>query len=218
MMDVAKNDISFKDVLPEGKKIKDFCPICDQKWSNHDEQQLTDCQKKYQPNISPNFNRTLNDEQKKSVDHLLHMGNSANFSVPGSGKTTITYAAISRWLDDGIINKILVIGPTPSFFPWEDEYRECFGKEPDVLRPTGSDVDKLAKLDYEMFLMHFATVMNKTEKIIEFLKKPENNVVVIIDESHNIKNIDVRNVTRHKPTSPNTKCCCCCCLSLNKPI
>lgn len=190
MIDVAKNDISFKDVLPGGKKIKDFCPICDQKWNNHDEQQLTHCQKKYHPNISPNFKRTLNDEQKKSVDHLLHMGNSANFSVPGSGKTTITYAALSRWMDDGVINKILVIGPTASFFPWEDEYRECFGKDPDVLRPTGSDVDKLEKLDYEMFLMHFATVMNKTEKIIDFLKKPENNVVVIIDESHNIKNID----------------------------
>jgi hypothetical protein len=190
-MNVAKNDINFKDVLPGGKKIKDFCPICDQKWTNHDDQQLIYCRKKYPyPNLSSNFTRPLNDEQKKSVDHMLHMGNSANFSVPGSGKTTITYAALSRWLDDGIINKILVIGPTPSFFPWEDEYRECFGKEPNVIRPKGSEVDKLDKFNCELFLIHFATVMGKTQKIIDFLKNPKNNVAVIIDESHNIKNID----------------------------
>jgi len=190
-MDVAKNDINFKDVLPEGKKIKDFCPICNKKWSNHDDQQLTHCQKKYPyPNVSSNFKRILNDEQKKSVDHILQMGNAANFSVPGSGKTTITYAALSRWLDDGIINKILVIGPTSSFFPWEDEYRECFKDTLNSIRPTGSEVDKLDKFNCKLFLIHFATAMGKTEKIIDFLKNPENNVAVIIDESHNIKNID----------------------------
>ena len=59
-MNIAKNDIIFKDVLPGAKKIKDFCPICDQKWSEHDDQQLTHCQKKYSyPNISSNFKRTL---------------------------------------------------------------------------------------------------------------------------------------------------------------
>ena len=191
LIETVTSDISFNDVLSGGLKIKNICSVCDKEWKKHDDDQLKDCQKKYHPNISPNFQRKLNPEQKKSVAHLLHMGNAANFSVPGSGKTTITYAALSRWLDDGIINKILVIGPTPSFFPWEDEYRACFGKEPNSLRPNGSDVSKLAKLDgYQMFLMHFATVMHKTEKIIEFLKKPENNVAVIIDESHNIKNID----------------------------
>ena len=191
LIHVAKYDVSFKDVSAEGKKIKEFCPVCSQQWSNHDDRQLTHCRKKYPyPNISSNFKRTLNNEQKLSVDHILQMGNSANFSVPGSGKTTITYAALSRWLDDGIINKILVIGPTPSFFPWEDEYRKCFGKEPNVIRLKGSEVDHLDKFNCELFLTHFATVMGKTEKIIDFLKNPENNVAVIVDESHNIKNID----------------------------
>jgi hypothetical protein len=186
----AMEENSFGDVIKIAQKIKDVCSICEKKWDDHDEKQLLTCQKQYEPKTSSKFKRSLLPYQKKSVEHLIKIGNGANFSVPGSGKTTVTYAAISKWMDDGIINKILVIGPTPSFFPWEDEYRECFGEPPDVERISGEKANLLPKLDCKMFLMHFATVMYKTQKIIEFLQKPENKVVVIIDESHNIKNID----------------------------
>ena len=43
------------------------------------------------------FLRKLLPYQNESVEHILALGNAANFSVPGGGKTTITYAAISRW-------------------------------------------------------------------------------------------------------------------------
>ena len=186
----AINENSLKDVVQKAQKIKDICPICEKKWAEHEEKQLLFCQNKYQPKTSPKFQRDLLPYQKKSVDHLTQIGFGANFSVPGSGKTTVTYAAISNWLEDGTINKILVIGPTPSFFPWEDEYRECFGEIPDSIRISGDKADLLTKLTSKLFLMHFATVMYKTKEIIEFLDKPGNDVVVIIDESHNIKNID----------------------------
>ncbi len=186
----AMEENSFDDVIKIAQKIKDVCSICEKKWDEHNEEQLLTCQEQYEPKISSNFKRSLLPYQKKSVEHLLAIGNGANFSVPGSGKTTVTYAAISKWMDDGIINKILVIGPTPAFFPWEDEYRECFGEPPDSIRISGEKADLLPKLNSKIFLMHFATVMYKTQKIIEFLQKPENKVVVIIDESHNIKNID----------------------------
>lgn len=186
----AMEENSFDDVVKVAQKIKDVCSVCDKKWDDHDDKQLLFCQEEYPLKISPNFKRSLLPYQKKSVDHLIKIGHGANFSVPGSGKTTVTYAAISKWMDDGIINKILVIGPTPAFFPWEDEYRECFGEPPDSVRINGEKADLLSKLNSKLFLMHFATVMYKTQKIIDFLQNPENKVAVIIDESHNIKNID----------------------------
>lgn len=191
--DSAFGKVSYKEAKERGQKIKDFCSACEKLFSSHTAEQLSFCQKEFKPNVGSIFKRELNSEQKNPVHHALEVGHVANFSVPGSGKTTITYAALSRWLEDGIINKILVIGPTASFFPWEDEYRKCFEKDPYSLRPTGNQMDTLADLKHDMLLVHFATVWKKTEKIIEFLKKPENKVAVIIDESHNIKNIDLEN-------------------------
>ena len=118
--------------------------------------------------------RDLKDHQKKSFYHLYNSHCAANFSVPGSGKTTITYAALSKWMDDGIINKILVIGPTPSFFPWEDEYRECFGLEIDSQQVSGDIANVLPSLDNKLILMHFATAMNKTQQVIEYMNKEKN--------------------------------------------
>ena len=186
----ALNENLYSDAVQRAQKVKDWCPICKKKWNEHDKTQRNSCEEQHQPDISPNFKRSLKPYQKKSVDHLLAIGNGANFSVPGSGKTTITYAALSKWLDDGIINKILVIGPTPSFFPWEDEYRECFGLEIDSQQVSGDRADVLPNLDNKLILMHFATAMNKTQQVIEYMNKEKNDVALIIDESHNIKNID----------------------------
>jgi len=134
------------------------------------------------------FKRELKPSQKKSVEHMVNVGNVANFSVPGAGKTTITYAAISKWLEQGIIEKILVIGPTSSFVPWEEEYNECFKKSVRSIRLRGEIVNDFANIGhaYDLFLMHFSTAMNKIFEIREFLQKFK--TVLIIDESHNIKN------------------------------
>ena len=134
------------------------------------------------------FLRRLMPYQKESVEHILGVGNAANFSVPGGGKTTIAYAAISKWLKDKVIEKILVIGPTPSFIPWEEEFESCFGRRPKSRRLGGNLARELPNLSdaYELFLMHFSSAMNTTFEIRKFLQI--HNTVLIIDESHNIKN------------------------------
>ena len=105
--------------------------------------------------------------QKKSVEHILGVENAANFSVPGAGKTTITYAAISKWLEEGSIEKILVIGPTASFVPWEEEFQGCFGRPVRSRRLRGSIVSEFTNIGhaYDLFLMHFSTAMNKILEI-----------------------------------------------------
>ena len=142
----------------------------------------------HNPEVGRNFKRDLLPYQKESVEHLLAVGNGANFSVPGSGKTTIALAAISKWLDDGIVKKIFVIGPTASFAPWEEEFESCFGRQPDSIRLSGPIVSELPKLgnSYELFFMHYATAMNRIMEIQEFLERYD--TVLIIDESHWIKN------------------------------
>lgn len=146
----------------------------------------------HEPNISDKFRRKLMDYQKESVEHMIEVGNAANFSVPGSGKTTITYAAISRWIDDGIVEKILVIGPTASFLPWEEEYRSCFGQQPRSLRVSGDIADIFSNLgnSCDLILMHFNTAMNRRIELRDFMIQW--NTALVIDESHYIKSPELR--------------------------
>lgn len=164
---IYRNKEFYKTALSKGEEIK--------KKDHHN------------PNISDRFRRRLMDYQKESVEHMIEVGNAANFSVPGSGKTTITYAAISRWIDDDIVRKILVIGPTSSFLPWEEEYESCFGQKPRSLRVSGDMADIFSNRGdlHDLILMHFNTAMNHCRELRDFMIKWK--TVLIIDESHYIK-------------------------------
>ncbi|VVB90943.1 Uncharacterised protein [uncultured archaeon] len=140
----------------------------------------------------PNFIRMLKPYQLESVEHIVDVENAANFSVPGSGKTTIVYAAYSILKSKGLIDKLFVIGPRSSFMPWEEEYFGCFGETPEVLRITGPKSERNRKYriadDYELFLATYHMVYNDLNEIIGLLKKYK--VMVVLDESHNIKRFE----------------------------
>lgn len=173
LQSIEKNDSSFETAKAMGVMIKN--------------------KEQHTPNISPKFRRQLMEYQKESVEHMMELGNAANFSVPGSGKTTITYAAISRWLDDDIVEKIVVIGPTASFLPWEEEYESCFGVKPRSLRINSAEIaSRIHELgsSYDIFLMHFQTAMYRQHELKRFMENWK--TVLIIDESHYIKNPNLR--------------------------
>ncbi len=169
---IQSNTDFFKDALTKGAEIKN--------------------KKDHNPNVSKTFHRELMEYQKESVEHMIDLGNAANFSVPGSGKTTITYAAISRWLEDGIIEKIMVIGPTASFLPWEEEYEGCFDKKARSCRISGTLAREFHNFgsSYDIFLMHFNTAMNRQWELQTFMQKWK--TVLIVDESHYIKSPELR--------------------------
>ncbi len=140
----------------------------------------------------PNFIRNLKPYQIESVKHIVEVENAANFSVPGSGKTTIVYAAYSILKSEGLIDKLFVIGPRSSFMPWEEEYIGCFGETPEVLRITGTKLERNRKYhsadDYELFLATYHMAYNDLNEIIDLLRKYK--VMVVLDESHNIKRFE----------------------------
>jgi SNF2 family DNA or RNA helicase len=137
--------------------------------------------------LGSTFKRDLKPFQKKSVAHILAVNNAANFSVPGSGKTTISYAAISKWLEDKIIDKIMVIGPLASFVAWEKEFKECFHRTPISERVNSTDFKHIEKMtNVELFLISYQSASAHYDEIQRFLSK--NKTVLILDESHRIKN------------------------------
>ena len=90
----------------------------------------------------PGFKRKLKPFQIPAVAHMASVIHSANFSVPGSGKTTITLAAFAKLKQERGLKTLVVVGPRSSFAPWECEFEACIGKSGIIVRITGSKSER----------------------------------------------------------------------------
>lgn len=171
LLNLERENKEFKYSLKEGKQVK-----------NKGLDKLKPIQ----------FIRELKSYQKVGVNHLLEIKNGANFSVPGSGKTSVIYAAYDILKNKNIIDKIFVIGPRSCFYPWEFESEACFGKQLESARLTGSKSYRTSLYiqsdKFELFLCTYQTALNDVSEIIKLCEN--NRIFLIIDESHNIKKFE----------------------------
>lgn len=140
--------------------------------------------------LSPGFKRQIKDFQIDAVNHLLTVNNGANYSVPGSGKTTMALAYYHILRNNSAIGGLLVVGPAACFEPWEHEYYECFGIKPNSVRIAGIPKvrrDELYLLadQYEMLLTTYHSAPRDIIQMIEALKRKR--YLIVLDEAHYIK-------------------------------
>lgn len=139
--------------------------------------------------------RKLDKKQTLSAFHLAFSKSGCNFSVPGAGKTTAVLAAYSYLKSQELVDKILVIGPLACFWPWESEYEKCFNEKPNSLRfdralpISRKNVFFKSNSKEDLILMHYQSLANNLEGMIEFLKINKKTMVVI-DEAHWIKRVE----------------------------
>ena len=55
--------------------------------------------------------------------------NTANFSIPGSGKTIMTYASFFYLQKEKKVKQLFIISPRPSFGPWKELFEEVTNKK-----------------------------------------------------------------------------------------
>jgi superfamily II DNA or RNA helicase len=188
---------SLKSYLEEERKFIEFSEkALSIKNNNCDKNEFKDFVESLKKNLPK---RRLYKLQLLSAYHLTFSLNACNFSVPGSGKTSIVYGAYSYLKnlpvdDDRHVDKLLIIGPLSSFGPWEQEYFECFGMFPTSKRLTGL-LSREKRIDYlcmtntdELTLISYFGVSSVKDYLITFLKN--NKTMVILDEAHHIKNIE----------------------------
>ncbi|MGW5200751.1 DEAD/DEAH box helicase [Streptomyces spiralis] len=66
--------------------------------------------------------------QLRDAARLLSMGNGANFSVPGAGKTRVSLAVFAALRERGEVSRLLVVSPRSAFEAWQYEAAVCFGE------------------------------------------------------------------------------------------
>jgi superfamily II DNA or RNA helicase len=128
------------------------------------------------------FQRQLLPFQRDQVARLLRSGDGCNFSVPGSGKTTVTYAVWAALRSAGFLRRTVVVAPLSAHEAWELEAVDCFspgaGPRLHVLPPR--PMGELVVVNYEAL-----QDSDRRETILEWLRAAPS--MVVLDEAHRAK-------------------------------
>lgn len=129
--------------------------------------------------------------QLDNVATLLSIGNGANFSVPGAGKTTVTFAL--HLLLNGQADHVLVAAPKNAFPAWEGVIDECLlGTAPaDVRSPfevlSGGEgrIASQLKQGWKRYIISYDQLVRVDQLIASHLATA--SVHLVLDESHRMK-------------------------------
>lgn len=180
------NDIMIEKRRSLGIAIKERFPILDKDFSEF-------CQI-----VMSNMYRELREPQLWDAYHISKMYRSANFSVPGSGKTSMVYGAFAYLEQINEVNKIVMIGPINSFSSWKNEFKLCFGdlKKLRVFdyqnEKTNNSQDRFEKLAFgakssNLILVNYESLPNNLMAISNII---DSKTLLVFDEVHRIKSIE----------------------------
>ena len=133
-----------------------------------------------------NFNRKLTKFQNRDVFKLINLLNSANFSVPGAGKTTVCLAQYSILKKLNVIEKMLVISPVNAFISWKEEVSTIYNDISLTILDSSQvqEYDSSMKM-YNIFVVNYEKLRNNIIGLELLLTKYK--FFVVLDESHRIK-------------------------------
>lgn len=135
--------------------------------------------------------RTLKEFQLRDLQHLLSLENGANFSVPGAGKTTVTFALHTLTRQAG--SHLVVVAPKAANQAWMDVVDDCMkddapknGAEPFTLLDGGEDQirQKLAS-GATRFIVSYDLLIRQQGIIAAHIVTHPTHLV--LDESHRMK-------------------------------
>jgi SNF2 family DNA or RNA helicase len=144
-----------------------------------------------------NIKRPLKTHQIKAAYHLYLSGNGANFSVPGSGKTSVVLTVYEKLKKEGKVNTLFVVGPPACFGPWKYEFIETLGRNPNPIILAGgskhkrvSHYNNVFKSETELYLTTFHSLLSDQREAKLFLKQKNIDAFMVVDEAHYIKQLN----------------------------
>lgn len=147
--------------------------------------------------LNANIPRKLKPHQKKAALHLYQAQNGANFSVPGSGKTSVVLSVYEKLRLEGVVDTLFVVGPPASFGPWKHEFQATLGRIPKYQILAGGDKSTRKREYYpdasgksELYLSTFQTVLRDQKEVLNLFRSSHIKVFLVVDEAHYIKQLD----------------------------
>lgn len=134
--------------------------------------------------VDGGFVRTLLPAQGGAVTRLVRAQGGGNFSVPGSGKTTMTYAVYVALRAQGIVDRMLVVAPQSAYEAWEAEGVDCFavGEGPPLeLAP------RAPRRTSEVLIYNYERAAQSATRAAIHGWTQGHRVLVVYDEAHRAK-------------------------------
>ena len=163
---------------------------------SHDEKLLAQFEE-YSKIVNAGMARQLREQQMWDSFFMCTMKKSANFSVPGSGKTASVLGMYAYLKATQGVRRILVVCPKNAFGSWMDEFTACFrGIEPlNVMNIHDSRYKDTAQrksaLKFDcgnrnLILVNYEAVGSIIEDLLPLL---DQHTLLVFDEVHKIKRI-----------------------------
>lgn len=135
--------------------------------------------------------RTLRPFQIRDLAHLLTLENGANFSVPGAGKTTVTFALHTLLRQPG--QHLLIVAPKAANQAWSDVVLDCMApdaplngaEEFTILDGTEQENEKMLASGATRFLISYDLMIRQQSILSRHMAI--NPVHLVLDESHRMK-------------------------------
>lgn len=130
------------------------------------------------------FTRTLLPAQRSAVASLVRAEGGGNFSVPGSGKTTMTFAFYVALRSRGVVDRMLVVAPQSAYEAWDAESADCFapGDGPRVeLAP------RIPRRSTEVLVVNYERAAQSATRAAVHGWAHSHRVLIVFDEAHRAK-------------------------------
>lgn len=135
--------------------------------------------------------RTLREFQLRDLSRLLSLQNGANFSVPGAGKTTVTFALHLLFRTPG--SQLFVVAPKAAFPAWKAIVRECIDDDAPhesreeflVIDGKSDETQRLLNSGRTRFLVSYDFVIRNSSTLANHFASCPTHLV--LDESHRMK-------------------------------
>ena len=145
-------------------------------------------------------------KDKQMINAYFHyaMKSSFDFSVPGTGKTFISYGMFA-YLRSTIgkereVESLVVFGPLNCFKAWKDESKKIFGKQLNTfnINDHHSDYKQILKNNkFELYLFNYDFINSEFMKAVDEWVLSDKTMVVF-DEIHKLKSVNGVRATTYK--------------------
>lgn len=157
----------------------------------------------------------LRDEQLWDAYFAYRLKKSANFSVPGSGKTATALGMFAFLNRTAGVDKLIVIGPLNSFDSWITEFRRVFGTNIPLdavtstdLRNIGGTIQYHVRFDlgrHNLVLINYEAFEHNLELTEALRNRIDDRTMLVFDEVHRIKAIGGKRAEGAVPIARNSK-------------
>lgn len=151
----------------------------------------------YKAVVDGTLARPLRERQMWDSFFMFAMKRSANFSVPGSGKTASVLGMFAFLKAQGLAKRIVVVCPKNAFGSWMDEFALSFGGKEELRALNlhapglGTTAARRAALRYDTGNMNLILVNYESAGGVldDLLPLVESDAMLVFDEVHKVKKV-----------------------------